>query len=158
MSAFRRHPDPDDLDTDDESDAVDPELRLRTVRTAASTIAESIRTEERAERRKTMRKKRSFFRRNTDKKRQAQAAKAEESTVASEAATAPPVTGLRRNVYVNMPLPQDEVNGNGEPVVRYVRNKVRTSSEFSQRSSSITAFIRPSRRIYRPNLHTQESL
>ena len=56
MSAFQRHPDPDELDTDDETDAVDPELRLRTVRTAASTIAESIRTEERIERRKTMRK------------------------------------------------------------------------------------------------------
>ncbi|KAI0794941.1 phospholipid-translocating P-type ATPase [Abortiporus biennis] len=125
-SLFRRHPDPDDLDTDEEDqDAVDPELRLRTVRTAASTLAESIRQEERAERRKTMRKKRSFFRRNTEKKRQ----KVEESATASSeaAAAAPPITGLRRNVYVNIPLPDDELDPSGEPVIRYARNKVRTS-------------------------------
>ncbi|CAL1710461.1 unnamed protein product [Somion occarium] len=128
MPAFRRNPDPED--TDDETDTVDPELRLRTVRTAASTIAESIRAEERAERRKTMRKKRSFFRGRGDKKRAAQAAqaaKAQDTTPPSEVAAAPPVTGLRRNIYVNMPLPPDEVNREGEPIVRYVRNKVRTS-------------------------------
>ena len=160
MSAFQRHPDPDELDTDDETDAVDPELRLRTVRTAASTIAESIRTEERIERRKTMRKKRSFFRRNTDKKRQVQVAKAEDSTVASEAATAPPVTGLRRNIYINMPLPQDEVDSHGEPVVRYVRNKVRTSSKSTLVDSHARSSSRPLSlcRIYRYNLHTQEPL
>ncbi|THH32200.1 hypothetical protein EUX98_g2001 [Antrodiella citrinella] len=123
---FRRHPDADDIDEDD---AVDPELRLRTVRTAHSTIAESIRTEDRAERRKTIRKKRSFFRSRSTKKRP-QTAKSEESTadtVEVAATTAPPITGLRRNIYVNMPLPGDERAADGEPVVRYVRNKVRTS-------------------------------
>ncbi|KAI0077495.1 phospholipid-translocating P-type ATPase [Panus rudis PR-1116 ss-1] len=127
MPGFRKHLDPDELETDDEHDVVDPELRLRTVRTAASTIAESIRTEERAERRKTIRKKRSFFRRAT-KKRSAQPAKdVVPAEPPPEAAAAPPVTGLRRNIYVNIPLPPDELDAHGEPVVRYVRNKVRTS-------------------------------
>ncbi|EMD32367.1 hypothetical protein CERSUDRAFT_118732 [Gelatoporia subvermispora B] len=117
MSFFKRHPDPHDLDADD---GVDPELRLRTVRTAASTIAESIRTEERAERRKTMRKRGNFFRRGTDKKRP-------EPEPKPEAAAAAPVPGVRRNVYVNCVLSPAEVDHHGEPVVRYPRNKVRTS-------------------------------
>ncbi|OBZ77329.1 Phospholipid-transporting ATPase DNF1 [Grifola frondosa] len=122
MPFFRRHPNPDDLETDDEpNDGIDPELRLRTVRTAASTIAESIRTEERVERRKTMRRKRSFFRRGTEKRR------SEPAESKEEAAAVPHATGVRRNVYVNYPLPLDEVNDHGEPMVRYVRNKVRTS-------------------------------
>lgn len=129
----RHHPDPDDLEhTDEENDAVDPELRLRTVRTAASTIAESNRTEERAQRRQSMRKKRSFFRRNTEKKRSHLASSKPESiagsSAPSEPASAPPVTGLRRNIYVNIPLPVDEVDAYNEPIVRYFRNKVRTSS------------------------------
>lgn len=33
----------------------------------------------------------------------------------------------RRTIYVNMPLPSDMIDQNGQPVVRYVRNKVRTS-------------------------------
>ena len=135
-SFFRRHPDPDDLDTDDENDAVDPELRLRTTRTAHSTIAESIRAEEKAERRKTMRKKRSFFRtrstKSSDGKKRPSTAKSEMSASdAVEVASSPPVTGLRRNIYVNMRLPADEVAADGEPIVRYVRNKVRTTSEHS---------------------------
>ena len=130
-SFFRRHPDPDDIDTDEENDVVDPELRLRTTRTAHSTIAESIRTEERAERRKTMRKKRSFFRNRStkDSKKRPGTAKSEASTDTVEAAAPPPVRGLRRNIYVNQPLPPDEIAHDGEPIVRYVRNKVRTSSE-----------------------------
>lgn len=126
MHILRRNAQHDDLDNDD--DNVDPELRLRTVRTAHSTLEESIRTEDRARRRKTMKRK-GFFRRGTDKKR---AAKAESESVAesnSEPSSAPPVHGLRRNVYVNLPLPPDEQDTHGEPVVRYVRNKVRTSSE-----------------------------
>ena len=127
MSFFRRHDHPDDLDTDEETnDAIDPELRLRTVRTAASTIAESIRQEQRAERRKSMRKKSkgSFFRRNTEKRRQ-------DSGDSDPTPTAQPsIHGRRRNVYVNVPLPADEKDGRGEPVVRYARNKVRTSSAY----------------------------
>ena len=125
MSFFRRHAHPDDIDTDDDDDAgVDPELRLRTVRTAASTIAESIRQEQRAERRKSLRKKSkgSFFRRNTEKRRQ-------DSGDSDPTPTAQPsIHGRRRNVYVNMPLPPDEQDSHGEPIVRYARNKVRTSS------------------------------
>ena len=126
MSLFRRNAHPDDeLDTDDEiTDAIDPELRLRTVRTAASTIAESIRQEQRAERRKSTRKKGSrFFRRGTEKRRQ--------DTADSDTPTSQPnIHGRRRNVYVNMPLPPDEQDSRGEPIVRYARNKVRTSSAY----------------------------
>ncbi|KAJ7779086.1 hypothetical protein B0H16DRAFT_1711426 [Mycena metata] len=45
MSSFKRPPTHlphDDNDTDDDDQAIDPELRLRTVRTAYSAIAESI--------------------------------------------------------------------------------------------------------------------
>ncbi|KAI0367307.1 phospholipid-transporting ATPase 1 [Pilatotrama ljubarskyi] len=122
MSFFRRRTFPEDIDTDDElHDAVDPELRLRTVRTAASTIAESIRTEQRVERRKSMRKKGShFFRRGTEKRRT-------DTADAGAGAPAAPILGARRNVYVNYTPPLDEVDHNGDPIVRYVRNKVRTS-------------------------------
>ena len=70
MHLLRRTAQHDDPDIDDENAAIDPELRLRTVRTAHSTIEESIRTEERAQRRRTMMRKRSrgFFRRGADKK------------------------------------------------------------------------------------------
>jgi phospholipid-translocating ATPase len=136
MHLLRRtsdHDSPDDAD-----DTIDPELRLRTVRTAHSTLDESNRLEERAQKRKSMMRKKSrhFFRRGTDKKRQAKAENVVEST---EAATtsAPPVTGLRRNIYVNLPLPPDELDSKGEVAVRYVRNKVRTSSE----CCSSTCFI-----------------
>lgn len=33
----------------------------------------------------------------------------------------------RRSIYVNMPLPSDQLNPKGEPIVDYARNKVRTS-------------------------------
>lgn len=38
------------------------------------------------------------------------------------------VPGVRRNIYVNTPLMATEVDQHGEPLARYVRNKVRTSS------------------------------
>ncbi|KAI0684455.1 phospholipid-translocating P-type ATPase [Cytidiella melzeri] len=122
MHLLRRSSDHDS--PDDENDTIDPELRLRTVRTAHSTLDESNRLEERAQRRKSIRS-RGFFRRGTEKKRQGKA----ESVIESppESGSAPPVTGLRRNIYVNIPLPPDELDPKGEPVVRYVRNKVRTS-------------------------------
>lgn len=86
--------------------------------------------EERAQRRKTMmrKKSRNFFRRGTDKKRPDKVESIPEAPV--DASSAPPVTGLRRNIYVNKPLPPDELDHKGEPVVRYVRNKVRTSSVY----------------------------
>lgn len=129
MHLLRRshHEDPE---IDDENAAIDPELRLRTVRTAHSTIEESIRTEERARRRKTLMRARSrpFFRRGSDKKRAAKNETVKEPN--AELVAAPLVTGFRRNIYVNKGLSPDELDANGEPLVRYFRNKVRTSSEY----------------------------
>ncbi|KAL0581270.1 phospholipid transporting ATPase [Marasmius crinis-equi] len=115
MSFLSRSTHGRDSDTDDEP--IDPELRLRTVRTAASAIAESIRSEQRIERRKT--KRRHFFRRNSEKKQPA--------PTPPETAPSTEVPGERRNVYVNHPLAHLEVDNNGEPVARYKRNKVRTT-------------------------------
>ena len=88
-----------------------------------------------------MMRKRSkgFFRRGTDKKRVKDPTIAESPP--SEPNAAPPVTGLRRNIYVNLPLPHDEVDSHGEPVVRYARNKVRTSSEYTHQSVVLACFI-----------------
>ncbi|TRM59775.1 hypothetical protein BD626DRAFT_572447 [Schizophyllum amplum] len=109
-------------DSDDEPDNIDPELRLRTVRTAHSAIAESIRSEVKAERRKSRRAKGRFFRKSTEKK------PAQQPTPDAPAdAAASSVPGLRRNIYVNCPLPASEVDQHGEPLARYVRNKVRTT-------------------------------
>jgi phospholipid-translocating ATPase len=112
--------------TDSENDeTIDPELRLRTVRTAASAIAESIRTDQRAERRRSTIHKRSRFFRSKP------AEKKPESTPATSAAVpaASRVPGARRNIYVNHSLSAMEVDHSGEPKVEYVRNKVRTTSE-----------------------------
>lgn len=117
-------------DTDEENDeTIDPELRLRTVRTAHSAIMESIRSEQRAEKRKTMHKKRSrFFRfkkqQPSQQERPSTAASADVNTTTNT------VPGQRRNVYVNWPLSAMEVDHDGEPVARYVRNKVKTSSAY----------------------------
>lgn len=124
--AFHRH---HDVDTDEENDdAIDPALRLRTVRTAASTIAESIRDEQRVRRKK----KRSLkiFRSKSKEKRRADPFE----TDALPTEPQPPashITGRRRNIYVNTPLSPPEVDVNGEPLVQYVRNKVRTTSTYS---------------------------
>jgi phospholipid-translocating ATPase len=124
MSSFfkrNHHPHPDDI-PDDEDDTIDPELRLRTVRTAASAIAESIQSERRAQRRKTLRQKGSSFFRKADKKKQPPSQSPSVISAVSKAQTA------RRNIYVNSPLNSTEVDSHGEPLARYVRNKVRTSS------------------------------
>ena len=124
---FTKRPNNDEDATDDEDDrSIDPELRLRTVRTAASTLAESAAVEQRAERRRTllMNKKKgkgSFFRRGTEKKRPAQ------DSVGGP--TGPAIPGQRRTIHVNRPLPMSEVDSKNEPLVRYPRNKVRTTSE-----------------------------
>ncbi|KAF9033703.1 phospholipid-translocating P-type ATPase [Hymenopellis radicata] len=112
----------DDYDDDEE---IDPELRLRTVRTAASAIAESIRSEQRHERRK---KKRSrFFRRTTEKKRPSSSRSGGGGGGDGDGTPSTEVPGERRNVYVNFPLSHAELDSNGEPTVRYERNKVRTT-------------------------------
>lgn len=126
MSFFRRHPHQDDLEHDDE-DGIDPELRLRTVRTAASTLAETARQEERSERRRLSVKGKAFFHRMSQKKKTRESATSQAD--APEVPT-PPVAGVRRKIYVNSPLPREELDHRGEPVVRYKRNKVRTSSEY----------------------------
>ncbi|OSX62305.1 hypothetical protein POSPLADRAFT_1181423 [Postia placenta MAD-698-R-SB12] len=123
MSFFRRHPHQDDLEHDDE-DGIDPELRLRTVRTAASTLAETARQEERSERRRLSMKGKAFFHRMSQKKKTRESATSQAN--APEVPT-PPVAGVRRKIYVNSPLPREELDSRGEPVVRYKRNKVRTS-------------------------------
>ena len=159
---FRRHVHPDELDTDDEYDAaIDDDLRLRTVRTAASTIAESIRSEQRAERRSKKRRtstKSRFFGRSPEKRR------------VSSVRSNPPQNGQpeqqqprpaaishkpRRNVYVNAPLAQHELRPNGDPWFRYVRNKIRTSS-VSPSSSSVVSAADHLSRVYRINVHSKE--
>lgn len=154
MSFLRRHPNPNEFDTDEDNDGIDPELRLRTVRTAHSTIEESIRAEQRAEKRKTRLKKRSnFFRRHSEKRPTT-------SDTKSEIASATPqIKGIRRNIYVNRPLPPDELDRRGEPLVQYVRNKVRTSSECTQFTDFFNMqFSETLYRIYHLDIHTQESL
>jgi hypothetical protein len=137
MSFFRRsnhHAD----DLDDEHANIDDDLRLRTVRTAASTLAESILTEERAERRRRSRRKRARFFKKSDKEkdREKRPSTADDASLAPSTATttdAPRsavIPGARRNIYVNTPLTAIEVDRNGEPLARYVRNKIRTSSAY----------------------------
>ncbi|EJD40340.1 phospholipid-translocating P-type ATPase [Auricularia subglabra TFB-10046 SS5] len=102
--------------------AEDPALRLRTVRTAASTIAESIRAEDaRDERRKRKDKgkKRSRFLWGGSRDPRAEAVDVEGKKA--------PVAGPRRLVHVGVPLGRDQLRSNGEPSTRYVRNKIRTS-------------------------------
>lgn len=124
--AFRSHPHPDELDTDDENDGtIDPELRLRTVRTAASTMAESVRSEQRAQKAKQRKRSLKFFRSRSLSKRKADVPEEDVPDVP----TAVQITGPRRNIYVNVPLSPAEADVHGEPHVRYVRNKVRTASE-----------------------------
>ena len=127
MSFFkrRRHPHPDQLAAEDHDTNVDQDLRLRTVRTAASTIAESIASEQRAERRRSVRHNRSnFFRSKLSKHPER-----EQSSIPLPGLSPVQIAGNRRYVYVNMPLTAMEVDRNGEPVVRYARNKVKTTSE-----------------------------
>ena len=146
---FSRRRITDDNVTDDEDDrSIDPELRLRTVRTAASTLAESAAVEQRAEKRKTLlnkgKKKGSFFRRGSEKKR---------PTQDSVGPTGPVIPGQRRTIHVNRPLPMSDVDSKNEPLVRYPRNKVRTTSASlspspaSPKSSRIFQNI-PSSRLY----------
>lgn len=160
--------------TDDESldvfdpMSIDPDLRLRTVKTAHSVLAESIRSEALAEKRekrrrlfRSMKRKASDIGKGTLKRKgpagdngKPDSGKTEAgntdaiSTAGSLTSQPPPITPPehqhqsgktkgkaknrkaelpRRTVYVNIPLPSSLRNSQGEPVVRYVRNKVRTS-------------------------------
>ena len=141
----------DDVTDDEDARSIDPELRLRTVRTAASTLAESAAVEQRAEKRRTLlmhrKKKGSFFRRVSDRKRPAPD---------SVAPAAPVIHGQRRTIYVNRPLPMSEVDSKNEPLVRYPRNKVRTTSELSSLSPTHLPKPYASSRIYHPHVYTKE--
>jgi phospholipid-translocating ATPase len=122
MSFLKRSVTSRHTDSDDEEDTnIDPELRLRTVRTAASALEESIRTEQKAERRKKRRRKGLFGRSSNFEKKRPQTANSSDGQPSTE------VPGVRRNVYVNYPLSHSELDQNGEPIARYERNKVRTS-------------------------------
>lgn len=140
----RNHPPPEDITDDENDDTIDPELRLRTVRTAASAIAESIKSEQRAERRKSVRKRSRFFRSKATEKRP--------ESIAPEGATKE-VPGARRNVYVNYSLSAMEVDHDGEPLVRYVRNKVRTTSEFGIFLTEARSLANYAHRVYHPHIH-----
>lgn len=125
MSFFkrRRHPQPDQLAAEDHDTNVDQDLRLRTVRTAASTIAESIASEQRAVRRRSVRHNRSKFFRSKISKHPER----EQSSIPIPDLSPVQISGNRRSIYVNMPLTAMEVDRHGEPVMRYARNKVKTT-------------------------------
>ncbi|KAG8963186.1 hypothetical protein FRC03_003280 [Tulasnella sp. 419] len=119
-------------DEEDQDNDIDDDLRLRTVRTAHSTLAESIRTENRrtARRRKT----RKWHAKGLFKSKAAAAEppppdhdlpQPTEPQGASSLKQLKP--GRRRNIYVNCPLPPDERRPNGDPIVTYYRNKVKTT-------------------------------
>ncbi|WWC88623.1 uncharacterized protein L201_003536 [Kwoniella dendrophila CBS 6074] len=172
----------DDTDEEEVFDpgSIDPELRLRTVKTAHSVLAESIHQEEQAEKRakrrnlfKSMRRKTSGFSTSNKKKKISVIEEEEPSTVESRRGTmtsigtntdsefggspkkpGPGVTSndtetiptivepslsdslkgkkkeqpkQRRTIYVNLKLGSFLLDKKGDPITKYVRNKVRTS-------------------------------
>ncbi|KAG8839086.1 hypothetical protein FRC18_000965 [Serendipita sp. 400] len=126
-SLFRRNqqPNPDNLDADtDEDDQIDPNLRLRTVRTAASTIAESIRSEQRMERRRI--KRRRLWGSLKSKKSTTSALTVGEQRRDSSSGPTPS-NKPRRNVYVNCNLAPQDKDSHGRPLHTFVRNKVKTT-------------------------------
>jgi phospholipid-translocating ATPase len=131
-SLFRRnqahHASSADNEIDEEDDQIDPELRLRTVRTASSAIAESIRSEQRRERLRAKRKR--LWGSLKSKKPPSNAGHDAELRQDSSSSAASTFGGkLRRNVYVNCQLSSQDTDSHGRPLRVYVRNKVRTSSE-----------------------------
>lgn len=110
---------------------IDPELRLRTVRTAASTIAEATRSETRREawrrrRNKSMMRKgtlgRNFFRRGGAKEPAVTEDDPRDVPTTPQVPTIDgkvlPPAGKRRDIYVNLPLPPSSLDAKGEPVTR----------------------------------------
>lgn len=106
---------------------VDPELRLRTVRTAASTIAEVHRTESlreywRKRRNKSAIRKgtsgRGFFRRG--KEAATSEADPRDQPMARESAPTAKqtVVGRRREIHINIPLPAPQLDARGEPITK----------------------------------------
>lgn len=130
MSSLFRRQNANDTDTDEDDGTadVDPNLRLRTVQTAASTIAESIRSEQRMHRRRTKRRKLWGSKLSLNKKPPSNAGHESVVQEAAASSTPAPAMGSRRNIYVNMPLGPNDVDRRGAPISVYVRNKVRTTS------------------------------
>lgn len=121
-----------DTDEDDHAGGIDPDLRLRTVRTASSAIAESIRSENRMRVRRT--KRRKLWGTKSSKKPPSNAGHdldAPDVVEDTQGHLVPSVPkgakGSRRNIYVNVPLGAGDTH-RGEPIHNYVRNKVRTTS------------------------------
>jgi hypothetical protein len=159
---------------DDHGSTIDPELRLHSVRTAASAIAESIKVEQRQERRE--KRKRRFFsfrRKGTGDSQKSKLAAGDTQSVKSGVTTVTEdgkmaaavkeekkeeIKGSRRNIYVNYPLPAHELDTSGDPLARYPRNKVRTTSEFilSFYLLFYLMLIMSARRIHNRLVHPQE--
>ncbi|KIM27890.1 hypothetical protein M408DRAFT_329812 [Serendipita vermifera MAFF 305830] len=114
-----------DNEGDEDNDQIDPELRLRTVRTASSAIAESIRSELRRERQRAKRKR--LWGSLKSKKPPSNAGHDAELRQGSTGAASATSGKPRRNVYVNCPLSSQDTDSHGRPQTVYVRNKVRTS-------------------------------
>jgi phospholipid-translocating ATPase len=147
----------DDSDDDVfDPSSIDPALRLRTTKTAHSVIAESLRSDALMQTRKKRRLFRGLTRKGTSiSKARASLRKSSKGNVVpgtefgddepgvgastldrrepegveeTKSTVVPEISGAaRRTIYVNLPLPPNEVHSSGEPTTRYVRNKVRTS-------------------------------
>lgn len=162
-SIFRRNqtrnqaPEDDEVDEDDQ---VDPELRLRTVRTATSAIAESIRSEQRMERRKARRRR--IWGSLKTKKLPSNAGHDSELRIELPAAHTAASGKPRRNVYVNCGLLPQDTDASGNPFRTYVRNKVKTSSTSCPLTLKLFLIWKPftfaSCRIHNCYIYTQESV
>jgi phospholipid-translocating ATPase len=152
----------DEDEDDDAFDpfAIDPNYRLKTVRTAHSVLAESIRSERDAEDRKrhkkrmfsglrrkgssmtvvkeSLRSKRSESDATTDASENGMSRRGSKAFPAKSDSPSleekqekgkekAKSTLPRREIFINIPLPTHLLTTKGEPIVRYVRNKVRTS-------------------------------
>jgi phospholipid-translocating ATPase len=178
---WRHHSYPDSRDGHDPSSEdgsggdpnIDPDLRLRTVRTAHSTLAESIREELRMQKRKKDRDDRKRGSKFTLSLRRKQ--KANEGRLAQggdelgrvqegesgfdpspnpSAVTPMPSTpdtpsasakgkGQRRSIFLNLPLPRSMLDSSGQPNTYYGRNKVRTTSTSLLSSFSCSILTSP---------------
>ncbi|KAG8924316.1 hypothetical protein FRC00_005242, partial [Tulasnella sp. 408] len=128
MSSFFRRQHNDQGDDTDEDNQVDPELRLRTTQTAHSTIAESIRQENRrAARRRKSRKwgSKGLFKPKHQRTVEDDLPRPTEPLEAAQEEQ--PGGPQRRRIHVNVPLPLELQSSNGDPKTDYVRNKVRTT-------------------------------
>ncbi|EJT98292.1 phospholipid-translocating P-type ATPase [Dacryopinax primogenitus] len=117
----------DAIEEDDQA-GLDNDLRLRTVRTAASTLAESVHAEARmVKRRKTRRLAlKKFFKKQTEKGK-ISLRERKQGAAGDEEGEKVIFTGERRRIYVNGDLPLSDLDHHGDLTARYPRNKIRTS-------------------------------